>query len=104
LFPSTTYIYDFDKRDYPGVDSITFNFDGNFRAGDAYRLYNITDSSIVTNSIIKRSYNYSGELHSINIYNYLPEKKITLAVSYNLPKGSGGGGDLQSVFLKLRRD
>lgn len=104
LYPSTTYIYDFDKRDYPGVDSITFNFDGRINAGNAFRLYNVTDSSLVTGSIITKSYYYAGELHSMNIYNSLPDKKITLAVRYDTPKEWTGSCYIQSVFLKLRRD
>lgn len=100
-----TYIYDFDKRDYLGVDSITFNFNGFLRSGALVRLYNITDSIIINGSIVRTNTDFKGELHSKNIYNSLPEKKITIAIRYTSgAKPPADAGTLTGAFLKLRKD
>jgi hypothetical protein len=97
-----TYIYDFNKDDYPGMDSITFVFDGSLRAGALVRLVNITDNIIIANSIIKTNLEYLGELHSNNIYNSLPPKKITMGIRYLSGKTFSSAGTIQGAFIKVR--
>lgn len=96
-----TYIYDFNKEDYPGMDSITFVFDGLLHGGALVRLVNVTDNVILTGSIVRTNIDYLGELHSANIYNSLPAKKITIAVRYSSDK-SVPAGTIQGAFIKLR--
>lgn len=97
-----TYIYDFDKRDYPAMDSITFVFDGLLRAGAFIRLVNVTDNVIITGSIIKTNVDSLGELHSTNMYSSLPGKKITMAIRYLSNKTFSSAGTIQGAFIKLR--
>ena len=102
-FPAYTYLVDFDKRDYPKVDSITFNatvFTNTIADITYARLFNITDNVEIANSTLSSSgNNFEGkQVHSNNFYQSLPDKRITLALQVK-----GGPGSVYNPFLKLRR-
>lgn len=106
--PAYTYLVDFDKRDYPKVDSITFNATmlTDTPMDTAYvRLFNITDNVEIANSTLSASTNTSFEdvkqVRTNNLYQSLPDKRITLAIQ---TKGKRSGGALYIAFLKLRRN
>ena len=99
-FPAYTYLVDFDKRDYPKVDSITFNATVFTNTDTTYaRLFNITDNVAIANSTFSSSgNNYDGkQVHTNNFYQSLPDKRITLAIQ------TKGPGSIYNTFLKLRR-
>jgi hypothetical protein len=105
--PAFTYLVDFDKRDYPKVDSITFNATmlTDRPTDTAYvRLFNLTDNVAIANSTLSASTNTSFEdvkmVRTNNLYQSLPEKKITLVVQ---TKGIRSGA-IYTAFLKLRRN
>jgi hypothetical protein len=98
--PEYTYIIDFDKRDYPKVDSITFNatmFTNTLSDTSYARLFNITDNVAIANSTVSGSSNgFDGKpVSTNNIYQSLPDKRITLAIQTK--------GSTYNAFLKLRR-
>lgn len=78
----------YDKRDYPGVNSIVFSpkvFNGNNANQTFIELYNVTDDIVITNSTLSPSSNASSFenaeiLESVNIIDDLPEKEITLSI------------------------
>lgn len=102
---SDTHFIDFEKKDYPKMDSITLNA---FLRTDALidtvyvRLFNVTDNVEIANSTLSASTNNnteSKEVHTNNLASSIPDKKITLAIQV---KGVGMGYVLHP-FLKLRR-
>jgi hypothetical protein len=99
--PAYYYIVDFDKRDYPKVDSITFNasmFTNTLSDTSYARLFNITDNVEIANSTVSGSSNNFDDVKQVrtnNIYQSLPDKRITLAIQTK--------GSLYNAFLKLRR-
>jgi hypothetical protein len=109
--PAYCYLTDFDKRDYPKVDSITFHATlSTLLLTDSVfvRLFNITDNVEIANSTLSASTNtWTGgpmaAVHTNNIYNAFPDKKITLAVQI---KGKVGQNyvELDDPYLKLRRN
>jgi hypothetical protein len=101
--PASTYLVDFDKRDYPKVDSITFNVTmaTGPQTDTAYvRLFNITDNVEIANSTLSMfGNNIEGkQVRTNNLYQSLPDKRITLAI-----QTKGGAGVIYNAFLKLRR-
>jgi len=107
-FAPSTYLKDFDKRDYPGVDSITFIcslLSGNLSDTAYVRLYNVTDSSIIDNTLLAAATPLSTYVvvQTNNIFNMLPDKKIDLAIQ---AKSSDKNNYIivASAFLKLRRN
>jgi hypothetical protein len=103
-FPAYTYIVDFDKRDYPKVDSITFNFyviTQNPTDSAVVRIYNATDNVVIENSTISASSpDWNPKLvHTNNFYKSLPDKKIAIAI-----QGKGVNGAIYTPYLKLRRN
>jgi hypothetical protein len=105
-YPEFSYLIDFDKRDYPKFDSITFNATMSVNPiQNAYttynlRIFNVTDSIEISNSELSLagSQYTAKQLHTNNIIASLPEKKITIAI-----QGKGGNGAIYGAFLKLRR-
>lgn len=107
--PPYSHIIDFDKRDYPKVDSITFhaNLFTNTSDDTAFvRLFNVTDNVEIANSEIYSSATTVSqpEVRTNNIFKSLPDKKITLAIqlrrsSAPTPKTAA----TTHVYLKLRR-
>jgi hypothetical protein len=102
--PAYTYLIDFDKRDYPKVDSITFNmYVITQKPTDSavVRLFNVTDSVAIENSTISASSPGWDPwlVHTNNIYRSLPDKRIILAI-----QGKGVGGAIYGPYLKLRRN
>lgn len=107
--PSGFNLVDFDKRDYPKVDSITFNVElaTEVLTDSVYaRLFNVTDSVEIPNTLLSASTNGTGSslvaVHTNNIYKSLPDKKITLAVQ--LKGKTGRYVYVYSPYLKLRRN
>jgi len=102
--PAYTYLIDFDKRDYPKVDSITFNiYVGTQKPTDSavVRLFNVTDSVAIENTTLSASspdWNPS-LVHTNNFYKSLPDKRIIIAI-----QGKGVGGAIYGPYLKLRRN
>lgn len=107
--PTGYNLVDFDKRDYPKVDSITFNIElaTEVLTDSVYaRLFNVTDSMEIPNTLVSASTNGTGStlvaVHTNNISKSLPDKKITLAVQL---KGKiGRYVYVYAPYLKLRRD
>lgn len=103
--PTYTHYIDFDKKDYPKMDSITLNAalaTDKISDSAVIRLFNVTDGVVIENSTTSASTTnlYATKyVQTNNIAQYLPDKKITLAVQM---KGVGSGY-VSSVFLKLRR-
>lgn len=103
--PAYSHYVDFDKKDYPHMDSITLN--ANLRTDAltdtvSIRLYNVTDNVEIANSTLSASTKNQNEtkyVYTNNIFHSLPDKKITLAIQI---KGVGMGYVLPP-FLKLRR-
>jgi len=103
--PSATHFVDFDKKDYPKMDSITLNASLRTDAltDTVYiRLFNVTDNVEIAHSTLSASTNNNEEtkeVHTNNLASSIPDKKITLAIQV---KGVGMGYILPP-FLKLRR-
>lgn len=81
----------FSKRNYVGVDSIILA--SNSYVADAantaiVELYDVTDKAIVMNGMIRSNNLYSPDvyLQTGNVYNYLPDKEITLGISLKSEK------------------
>ncbi|OQP43135.1 hypothetical protein A4H97_13435 [Niastella yeongjuensis] len=104
--PPYTYLVDFDKRDYPKVDSITLNalLETQYASDTAViRLFNVTDNVAIENSSLSYSTPYRDSARLINtnnLYKSLPDKRVTLAIQ---TRGTGLGG-VTRTFLKLRRN
>ena len=105
MLPASTYYVDFDKKDYPKMDSITLNAN---LATDALtdivyvRLFNVTDNVEIANSTLSASTNNMYDtktVHTNNLVQSLPDKKITLALQVK----AIGMGYIAPPFLKLRR-
>jgi hypothetical protein len=103
--PASSYYVDFDKKDYPKMDSITLNAN---LATDAItdivsvRLLNVTDNVEIANSTLSASTNNISDtktIHTNNLVQSLPDKKITLAIQVK----AVGRGSIAPPFLKLRR-
>ncbi|MFC1483999.1 collagen-like protein [Candidatus Neomarinimicrobiota bacterium] len=87
---SSAEIYRFSKLDYVDVDSITFvtklwlNYsyaDVTEGAVATARIYNLTDSTFVEHSVVQSSSIEEVWVESGDIYPYLPEEEINLAIS-----------------------
>lgn len=79
----TLTLIKFNKNNYPGVDSIIFTPSAYSNAAgiNCYvQLYNLTDNVPIENSTVQSDvYDYIF-IDSGNIYNYLPDKEIDLAI------------------------
>lgn len=79
----TLTLIKFNKNDYPGVDSIIFTPSAYSNASgiNCYiQLYNLTDNVPIENSTVQSDvYDYIF-IDSGNIYDYLPDKEIDLAI------------------------
>jgi hypothetical protein len=104
--PTYTHFIDFDKKDYPNMDSITLNASLRTDAltDTVYvRLFNVTDNVEIANSTLSASTKNNIEtkqVHTNNLASAIPNKKITLAIQV---KGIGMGY-VSPPFLKLRRN
>lgn len=106
--PQYSYLSDFDKRDYQKVDSITFNVSLSTESLSdtvTVRLFNLTDGVEIANSSLTGSTTSSivyKSLQTNNIFNSLPDKRITLAVQMKRTAGKSYVY-LAAPYLKLRR-
>lgn len=106
--PSSTHFIDFDKKDYPKMDSITLNASlGTDALTDTVyvRLFNVTDNVEIANSTLSASTNNmyeTKEVHTNNLAASIPDKKITLAIQ--VKRVGIGMGYILPPFLKLRRN
>lgn len=107
--PAHSFLTDFDKRDYPGVDSVILvaGLSLDDPSDTVYvRLFNVTDNQEIQNSQISTTNvaidNYN-ELQTQDIFNSLPDKRVTLAVQIRSAKGNSYVY-VQEPYLKLRRD
>lgn len=108
--PAYSYLIDFDKRDYPKVDSITFLAAlSTYASTDTAfaRLFNVTDNVEIAHSEI-----YSSQIKnptiigSNNIFSSLPDKRITLAIQVRRSASSPYyvTAGLSYAYIKLRRN
>lgn len=110
ISPEDSYLTDFDKRDYINVDSITFNVGLSLedRTDTVYvGLFDMTNHKEIENSYISATnidiFNSdTKEVQSLNLFKYLPDEKITLAIVARSVKGKYVYIDYP--YLKLRRN
>jgi hypothetical protein len=94
ITPGYMHITNFNKSYYNGVDSIIFcasiHHHGDITDTDTMYidLYNITDNVEISNTILSSTnyYKVSNWVHTVNIYNSLPDKEIELAIRTKMNK------------------
>ena len=99
-------IYKFSKLNYVNVDSITFvAYMRGGTDGETYgiaRLYNLTDSVFIENSLIQTASLQRVWVESGNLYDYLPEKEIDLTIHFK-KSGKEGGVSMCCEYLFIYR-
>ena len=107
--PVYSFLTDFDKRDYTDVDSVILvaGLSLDDPSDTVYvRLFNVTDNKEIANSQISTTNSTLDNYHEMqthDIFNSLPDKRITLAVQIRSAKGENYVY-VQEPYLKLRRD
>lgn len=103
-----THLLGFDINNYPEVDSLFFHCaiaSSDLSDTVSVRLFNLTDSTAIeqselTASTIPQGYEW---LSSINLIDFLPAKKVDLAIQIKSQSSMGGYGSVWGAYLKLKR-
>jgi hypothetical protein len=100
------WLIDFNKSNYTDVDSIVFSaslesFDTT--ANCVAELFNITDNTSITNSLIKTNKLTTVWVRTKNIFAGLPDKNIDLSIRVSQDKETQSGGAIYDAVLLLYR-